>query len=407
MNITKVVIANTSSQVLSRLVSSAIGFLITILVARHFGLGGYADLAKITALVSLFYLGIDLGANAIFLQLEKQEQKFHQLLFFRLFLAGCMFFAIFLLTLFLPYDSITTAGYSLFVKIGIILFSLSFFTRAIVYSTGAVFQQNLVYQNATKAAVLGSVATLLLVGLTVFLSFPLLWIIAAYVLGGFLEALISLYLVKQDIKFSLPSLAFSKKLFFLTLPLTILLFLNLLYFRLDMVLLTLFQKTQAVGIYDYAYKYFDFLIALPLFLSNSLYPHLLKQENNSRIQKKNIGLYTLLFFCLGLLLIPIVWTVAPLVVLVKKDFLPSVLPLRLLGFSLPVFFATSILQWIFITKKKQTFLVFLYAASLLLNVFLNILFIPSYSYVASAVITGFSELLILLIMCFYLFVKNV
>lgn len=405
MNVLRAIISNTSSQVASRIISSGTGFFITLLIAHFYSLSGYSDLAKITALVGLLYLGIDLGANAIFLQFDKKQQSFQNLLSFRLFLAALIFFTTAAIVFLLPYNSAATTGYSPLVKFGILLFSLSFFTRAIVYSCAAFFQQKLSYTNAMWATLASSATTFLIVLLSVFFHLPLLWVVGAYLLGGLMEAGVSLFLLKEKFSLTLPSLSFFAKIFWSTLPLTILLFLNLLYFRVDMILLALFQKSFAVGIYDFAYKFFDFLIALPLFLSNSLYPILLKQEKNSRISIKNISLYTIFFFFMGACLVPIVWFMAPLIALVKIDFVPSILPLRILAFSLPIFFATNILQWIFITKKKQTFLVFVYAASLLLNIVLNFLFIPSYSYIASAIITGFSETLILVIMISYLFIK--
>lgn len=383
--------------------SSGTGFFITLLIASSYGLSSYSDLAKVTALSGLFYLGVDLGANAIFLQMEKGKQSFQNLLSFRLILAFLIFLLVCLIAAFLPYNSQITSGYSPFVKLGIVIFSLSFFTRAVVYSCNAVFQQTFRYKDAAKATTVGSLVTLVVVFLSVFFHAPFMWIIMGYVTGGFLEACIALLLLKKPLRFSLPPLQFSKKLFFATLPLTILLFLNLLYFRIDMIILSLFQKASAVGIYDYAYKYFDFLIALPLFLSNSLYPILLKQENNSRIQRKNISLYTITFFFLGLFLIPFIWLASPLIGFVKQDFTASVLPFQILLLSLPIFFATNILQWIFVTKKRQAFLVWVYALSLLINVVFNFLLIPQYSYVASAAITGFSEAFILLIMIIYLF----
>ena len=406
MNILKLVAVNTLSQTVARIISSATGFFIALFVARSFGIVGYSDLAKITALVTLFYLAIDLGANAIFLQFEKSEQKIQDLLSFRLLLAGAVFLLVVLLTYLLPYSSTTAIGYSPFVKVGIILFSLSFFTRAIVFSTTALFQKKFTYHLAALANVTGSFTTL---GIVIFIAlnhWSVLWIIGGYIMGGLLEASLTLFFTRNEISYTLPSVQFLKKIFFATLPLTILLFLNLLYFRVDMILLSVFQKSAAVGIYDFAYKFFDFLIALPLFLSNSLYPKLLEQEKNSRIQIKNISLYTILFFGLGLLLIPFVWFLSPLLVLVKHDFAPSVLALQILSLSLPIFFATNILQWIYITRKKQNILIAVYGLSLLLNIVLNILFIPQYSYIASAIITGLSEALILLVMIFLVFLKQ-
>lgn len=406
MSLLQKIFRNVSAQVVSRIVSSGTGFFIALLIARYFGIGGYADIAKITAFVGLCYLAVDLGANAIFLQMQKQEQQFGQLLLFRLFLSLVLFLGVCLLLFVLPYNNATTSGYSPLVKIGIAFFSLSFFTRAFVYSAGALFQQDFSYSKATYATIVSSVITLGIVLTTVFLGLPILWIIAGYFFGGVGEALISLYFVRSAVAFPKPEFYFFKKIFLQTLPLTILLFLNLLYFRIDMIILALFQPASAVGLYDYAYKYFDFLIALPLFLSNSLYPHLIRTYNNLRIPKKSIGLYTLGFFFLGIFLIPFVWFGSPFIALIKNDFIPSILPLRILSLSLPIFFATNILQWIFITKKKQLFLVWVYGLSLLLNVFLNLLFIPHFSYVAASIITDICEGGILLAMGIYVLIHN-
>lgn len=406
MNILKKIFQNVSAQVISRIISSGSGFLIALLVARHFGILGYSDIAKITAFVGLCYLAVDLGANAIFLQMQKHEQLFGQLVLFRLFLSSILFLGICVLLFVLPYNSATTSGYSPLVKIGIIFFSLSFFTRTFVYSAGALFQQNFSYSKATYATIISSIITLGVVLATVFLKLSLLWIIAGYFFGGVGEALVSLYFVRHAISFPKPEFSFFKKIFWQTLPLTILLFLNLLYFRIDMILLALFQPAKAVGLYDYAYKYFDFLLALPLFLSNTLYPYLLTRYNNSRIQKKSIGLYTAGFFFLGSILVPVVWLASPFIALIRLDFAPSIIPLRILSLSLPIFFATNILQWIFITKKKQTFLVWVYGLSLVINMVLNYLFIPHFSYIASSIITDVSEGMVLFAMVGYVIIQT-
>src|SRR5579872_3933326 len=259
MQLLKTILSNTSSQVIARIISSGTGFLITILIARYFGIGQYADIAKITAFVTLFYLVIDLGANAIFLQFEKHEQNFQEFLSFRLLVALLLFGLMFLFTAFLPYNSVTTSGYSPLVKIGILFFSLTFFSQAIIYSTIAVFQKNLSYSLASKANIIGSLATLFLVVAAIFLHFPILWVIAAYVVGGFAESTFASFFLKEKISLQIPSKQFLQKIFWSTLPLTILLFLNLIYFRIDMILLTILKSAKDVAIYDYAYKYFDFL----------------------------------------------------------------------------------------------------------------------------------------------------
>jgi O-antigen/teichoic acid export membrane protein len=67
------------------------------------------------------------------------------------------------------------------------------------------------------------------------------------------------------------------------------------------------------------------------------------------------------------------------------------LPFRILLLSLPFFFTTSFLQWTLITLGKQKYLMIVYFFSTLLNIVLNVIFIPQFSYVACATITVVSE----------------
>ena len=48
----KQIAANTFFQIVARVISSGASFLITLLVARHFGLVGYGDFAKVTSFVT-------------------------------------------------------------------------------------------------------------------------------------------------------------------------------------------------------------------------------------------------------------------------------------------------------------------------------------------------------------------
>lgn len=398
--------ANTFWQILARIVSSGVSFVITIIIARSLGVNGYGDLAKITAFVSLFYLAVDLGLNAVFLQFEDHEERFRDLLSFRLALATILFGLVSIGAFLLPYNGATGIGYSPLVKIGIVIFGLTFISRAVVFSTTVLFQKKYIYRLAAFATALGSLATLVGIVAFLFLNLPFLYVVLAYVIGNAVEGYSSLLFAKERFYPLSFDAKFLKALTMQTFPVALMLFLNLIYFRVDMLLLSLVQPTRDVAVYDLAYKFFDFLIALPLFLSNSLYPALLASEKNTRISLQKLIVYTLGFFFLGSMVVIPVWFATPLISLIKPEFFPSSFALRLLLLSLPVFFATNILQWIFIAKKKQVFLTIIYACSLLINIFLNIIFIPQFSYIASAIITGVSEAGILMALLVYSFSKE-
>lgn len=393
---------NTLFQTIARVISSGTSFVIAILVAREFGVNGYGDLAKITAFVSFFYLLVDFGYNAIYLQLAKESSKFRDLFYTRFLLSILLIVGVSIIAFTLPYSPRTGIGYSPIVKTGILLFSLTLITEGILYSTTALFQKNLTYKYTAVSAATGAVVSLLFVGVTILFSLPLLFIVLAYVFGALAESITSLALAKESlVPFSIDT-RFIKTLTFQTLPITLMLLLNLVYFRVDSFLLALMKSTRDVAVYDLAYKFFDFLIALPLFLSNSIYPSLLASEKNTRNDIPKAFVYAFWFLCIGSLLVIPVWFLTPLLVFIKPDFLAASDPLRILLVSLPVFFVTNILQWMLIAKKQQKALVVIYAVSLVANISLNIIFIPHHSYIASAIITGISEALVLVLLVVYM-----
>lgn len=390
---------NTLYQIIARIASSGSSFLITVFIARHFGVASYGDYAKVTAFVTLFYLLSDFGFNAVFLQQEQNAERFRDLFYLRLLLSVLLIGIVNLMALLLPYNSVTGIGFSPFVKLGIAIFSLTIVTESILYSTFAIFQRKFIYARFMWATVLGAIATLAFVALFSLMGLPFYWVFIGFLLGAVLESGTSLFFTDERLFPVIVHLSFLQKLAKETLPVALMLVFNLIYFRIDMLLLSLFRPSLDVGLYDISYRVFDFLIALPLFLSNVLYPMLLDSEKNNRIEISKVKVYVLSFLGLGILTAIPFWFVSPLLFwLIKPQLLPAIVPLRILIVSLPIFFATNILQWLLLAKKQQTYLAYVYFFLTLVNVVFNMLFIPSFGYVASAIITGVGEAIVLLLL---------
>jgi len=401
----KKVSLNTFYQLVAKVVTSGTGFIIALLIWNQFGTTTYGDFAKVTAFVSLFYLFVDFGLNPIFLQHDQSNLHFKDLFYPRII--GGIGIAILacLIGFFLPYNSLTHTGFSPVVRMGIVLFSITILTEGLLYTATAVFQREFRYNYFLLASVVGSLLSLFLVSLMILFRLPFSTIFPFLVTGAIVEALLALVLTRQSLSpFSIDG-AFVKKLFIRSFPITMMLAFNLIYFRIDLFLLAFFRPSSDVAIYDLSYKFFDFLVALPLFLSNALYPKLLidvKQNNIARLSLRYVGM----FLAISLFVVVPVWFLAPLLALIKPDLLTIVVPLRLLALSLPIFFATNILQWLLIALSKQKFLSIVYILAAIFNIVLNVIFIPRYGYIASAIITGVSEGVVAILFCYQLASKN-
>lgn len=383
---------NTFYQTLARTVTSFIGFLITIIIARKFGVLGYGDFIKATSFVALFYLVLDFGLNAFFLQYEKPN--FKNLFYFRILISLLVFASLNLIALLLPYNPVLNSGFSESARAGIFIFSFSVFAQSIIISASAIFQKTVNYLSYMIGVVTGSIVNFVLVLIFVFLNFSIFLILFAFVASSFLSALLLLKLTRESILPANFDKQFVKEIFIKSLPIGLMLIFNLVYFRADMFLLSLFSSSRDVGIYGLSYKFFDFLIALPLFLSNAIYPFLIKAKNENTKFFKLTNNYFIIFLLLSVVIIIPFWFASPLFALIKSDFAGSIIPFRILLLSLPFFFTTSFLQWVLITLGKQRFLMYIYLFSTVLNIVLNIIFIPQFSYIACATITLVSEALV-------------
>lgn len=405
MQVYKKIAVNTIYQVVARIAATGSSFFITLFIARHFGVSDYGDYAKVTAYISIFYLFVDLGLNSIFLQNDDAHVRFKDLLYARLLLALGIVIVANAIGFVLPYNSVTGIGFSPMARLGIVIFSGTLITESILFSASVVFQRKLIYQSFMLATILGSLTTLILVVTFGLFHLPLLFVFVAFLLGAIIEVVFALLYTEEKLfPISFES-KFIKQLFYATLPVALMLIFNMIYFRVDMILLSLFKPSTDVALYDVSYRVFDFLIALPLFLSNVLYPKLIADEKNSRNANSKLALYVGIFAFLGGAIALPMWFVSPVIFeFIKPQFIGATTPMHLLLLSLPVFFITNILQWILIAKKRQKILAWIYGGLMLSNIILNVLFIPRYSYVASAIITGVSEAIVAGAMLLMLFI---
>lgn len=381
---------NTTYQTLTRLITSGIGFLITIIIASGFGALGFGEFTKVTTFVGLFYLIADFGFNAIFLQ--KEKINFKDLFYLRLVIAFILVFIANVIAFILPFNKEMDLGFSEAVRVGILIFSLSIVNQSVLFSSSAIFQKKLKYEFLLIASFVGSFLTLVLIYFAVSKFLPLNYIYLSFVIGGFATGIISIFKAEKIFPISFNKV-FAKELFLESLPIGLMLVFNLIYFRIDTLLLSFLRTTSEVGIYGFSYKFFDFLIAIPLFLSNAIYPALIKEKNNQNFYRI-VNLYVVFSLAISFFVILIFWYLSPFIGLVKSDFLTSVLPFKILLLSLPVFFMTSILQWSLIAKKQQKYLMAVYIISAIINIILNLIFIPSFGYIASAIITGITEIIV-------------
>jgi O-antigen/teichoic acid export membrane protein len=407
----KTVAVNTVSQIIARIISAVTTLIVTIVVARHLGVTGLGDFIKMTTFLAFFYLVADFGLNAMYLQRtplpdaqsKQDDPVWEDLLMVRLLLSSALVLVAIAVLYLLPSGS--NQGYTGIVRIGIILFAPSIVLQALISTGNAMFQKHLRYDLSAVALAAGSLVTLCVIPAVFLRADPSTGVIISVVsllAGSAVTAATGLALTRRfsridHSRISLPSM---KNLLIAAAPLGITLIFNVVYFRVDSIIITLTRSTAEVGIYGLAYKLFELVLVFPTFFMNALYPVMIGYRRNEtdpmhkefRTLINKSGMFLLLssFICMIAL-----WMAAPAVAIIRDDFAPGIGAARVLAAGLPFFFLSSLTMWILITGKKQKLLAVIYGASMVVNISLNIMYIPVYGYMAAAWITVLSEALVL------------
>lgn len=402
----KTIIANTTWQVVGKIVTASSTLLITLLIGKSLGPSGFGDFTKIFVFVGYFYTFADFGLNSIFVKTARDESVstlFKSLLGLRIVLAILLAAFAILITFFLPYDSLTSTGFSPLVKVGIIIASLTIITQALITTANALFQKNLHYELSTVATIAG---TVLMIIATIILSTTansILPFIFVYVAGGLASIIVAFFLIWSKFTQSLKPVfdkGESKTLLTSSWPIGVSLVLNLLYFRIDIFILSNVRTSSEVGLYGLAYQFFQATLAVPIFFSNALYPVLAKQFHEKSqaftTTVKNWTIYLILFSAVSTVFLLAVSYLIP--VLYDTRYQGSAEALRILSVGMPFFFITALLWHLIIIYGKQKLLIYAYAAGAVFNLIANLIFIPVYGFLAAATITVVSEFLILLIL---------
>jgi len=395
MSLKSKIVYNTAIQFGGRFLTSFVGFLTTLILARYLGAQNYGVYTKIYTLAAFFYLFIDFGLNAVYVRKHKDNlAKLGEIFVLRtvFFVISLMIIGLFL---FLTQNLIFTPTQAIWA----LLFTPTILLFGYYTTLNIVFQLRLRYDLSVLAAVVGGVVGLALLLATIRLG--LIYAIFSVVFGYLITVMLSFFFVSRISGLKYGALfQYSRgallKMVHESLPLGVMLFLNTMYSRADVFVLSAIKGDSAVGVYQLAYKFFEFPLSFAAFFANSIFPHYIKiyEVNPARFWQvfKKATLYLVLvsfLFTLGAFLL------APLLGLIKSDYAASAKPLQILSLSYPIFFLTSALSWLVFVIKKEKHLVWIYGLSFLINVVGNILWVPHVGYFASSWLTVLGEVLVL------------
>lgn len=400
------ILKQTSFQLLGKAITSLSTIFSLIIITRYFSESGVGIYTLALNYLAFFYLIADFGINADIISKfssDNLEKVWQKLFGMRIILALTLIILALLAINFYP-------GANDQFRLAVLIGSFTIFFSAIFVTSNAFFQKQLRYDLSIIASSFGAMLTLFSLYFLSQNNFPLPFLMLSTLFGWLLCALIALLLVKKFIKISpLFEFSFLKKTLKDVWPISATLVINALYFRIDSFLIPLSHSFADAGVYNLSYSIFQTALVIPTFIMNSYYPLMLEQFNKNKFKFfKSLKLAIWAMLVLGILGATLTYFLSPtLIYLITwgKGFLGSVQALQILSLSFPAYFVSALLIWTLVVLKKYKLMLLIYLIGLGVNLILNIIFIPKYSYLAAALITGVSEYLILLLQVFILFFK--
>jgi O-antigen/teichoic acid export membrane protein len=386
----------TAWQLVGKVITAFSTLVVLSLISHHYNPASLGIYTLALTYIAFFYIAADLGLNGYILpSLSDQKEIANKLYSFRIYWALILIVVANLVAFMLPFRSH-------FFSLAVFYASFSILANAIFLSSNLIFQERLQYKFSVIALSLGSLLMIPVVGYLSDTNFPIYTLPFATTFSWVVTTLLALLLVKRFYKFNIskPDFSFFKKTFKEAWPLSSALVLNVVYFRMDSFILSSVKGFADVGIYNFAYQFFQTALVVPTFIMNGYYPLMLNSlKTNYKQFLSHIKIAALILFLISLGGVILTFLLSPFIINLVGDgkFSQSVLPLNLLALSFPAFFVSSLGMWIFVSLKKYKTMVLIYLIGLIFNLILNFIFIPKYSYIAASLVTGLSEYLILVL----------
>ncbi|MGK2848585.1 MAG: flippase [Minisyncoccota bacterium] len=371
------------------------------LITGYLGQEGFGAYSTILAFFALFSSVADLGLSSVTAREISRAGAdeagiLSKVLSLRL-VSSCTLFLIaplFVILFHYPND----------VKIGIIIAS-----GAVIFSTlslflNGIFQKRLAMDKVALIEFCGKLLQVLAVMLVVHFDLGFLAIVTTFLVSLCFNATTVFFFSRRYVTFTPQiNVSFWKEFLRESLPMGATAIITFTYFKMDTIILSMFQSSAHVGIYNVAYKVMENLIFFPAMLVGLILPLLSRYIFSDRTQFQEIADKTFKVFCI--IIVPLVagtYFLAPDIIrFVSGDsFSESVVVLRILVFALGCIFFGQFFTMLLVVGNVQAKLMQLLIIVAVLNISFNIVLIPRYSYIGAASTSVATEMLVVMLTSF-------
>jgi len=362
--------SNTIAQVVSKIITAVISIFLLSVVTNYLSVELFGVYSKVYNYLGIFAFLADLGLYTIMIrEISKWEEKSEKIVWNVLTLRILLWVIIFFLALLVAY------------------FILVFLTKE------SVLQNNALSLDNSLLYILGA---------------WLIWITVNTMLNYFYASKSCNICMKFDRDYI-------KHIFKISLPYWIALFLSVVYFKIDIIIISLLEWNTAdisIALYSLPMKIVEVLMVISGFYLNSILPKLSqlfeKQKETWELQILLTLSFKILFsFGLSVFTFWVIFRDYLITIIANSDYISptnhiySSSDVFIIVLAILLFNAISLLFiYIFIWSKKQSILLKINIVIALFNIIWNFILIPKYSFIWAWVVTLVSQIILFLV-CYY------
>lgn len=381
----------------ANLTRKVFAFLYIMLIARYLGVVEFGVITFAVGFTELFIVITDPGLNTLIVREVARDKSVGQKYLGNVAVMKAIFVFVFIgwLSLF-----VHVLGYSTQTIQVVYLIGAHIILRAFANILYALFQAHEKLEYEALGGILSNCVLLLGALFAIRQHASVIGIALIYVFASGVDLFYASIVCR--IKFRWPKLqvdwSFWKKSLKEAWPLGTTSVFMVIYFRIDIVMLSLLRGDPEVGIYGAAYRISEILTLFPMIFMSAVFPVLSSYFKNSKSSFQKAYEKSVKFlFSLALLLALVTMLLArKLIFLVYGEgFEGSVAPLQILVWGTALLFVTSIQGTTLVAANRQVLRMKYLLMAVVLNISLNLLAIPKYGYIGASITTVITELFIL------------
>jgi O-antigen/teichoic acid export membrane protein len=390
-----IVIINSALKVFSTV---ALSLLSIRLITGYLGQDGFGKYATVLAFFAFFSAVADLGLGSVTArEISRDGADEGKILgnVIALRLASSV-----MLAMIAPFI-VVFFNYSSDVKAGIVIAAGAIIFSTLSLTLNGIFQKHLAMDKIAMIEFIGKLLQVGSVALIVKANWGFLAIATTLIISLSFNAILALLLSRRYASFHLTfDFIYWKRFLRESWPMGMTAIITFIYFKMDTILLSLFQSNSHVGIYNVAYKIMENLIFFPAMLAGLILPLLSRFIFTNRMRFEEIANKTFKVFLI--IITPLIvgtWFLAnDIIRIVSGNGFPESAPvLRILIFALGCIFFGQFFNMLLIVGNLQKKLMQTLIIAAVFNVAINTFLIKEYSYMGAASASFLTEMLVALL----------